>query len=385
MNLIIGTRAPFPELINSTSWHIFSGLEDIGAGFGFPNLSRSTVAGISAAIAGNMLISLALNLQKLAHRRLEREWDERNPWAEEHANGMELEGDGEDDEGDGGDGVSEGSSVRTERAVRRDDVDDGDRAGNEEGERRSVDELLFRESEAWKSPPSTASLTLSPLPSHLQPGTITNADVDINSQPFPAVSVVSSPLGTPPIQPQNGPRSYGAIVTEGPAESVSVASNGHDADVDGRGQAKKGLRTLLRWRPRRKVKAVNGNGETHERLKTVGEEDPLLEDHEEEGESGNVMNEEGRESESRYLKSKLWYVFILSRSKYRLCNLMLTILCVSRWCGFLLMNIGECGNFISYAYAPASIVAPLGTVCVEHILLPIFQNHALTHLLDSSL
>lgn len=27
------------------------------------------------------------------------------------------------------------------------------------------------------------------------------------------------------------------------------------------------------------------------------------------------------------------------------------------------MNIGEFGNFLSYAYAPASVVAPLGTVC----------------------
>jgi magnesium transporter len=26
------------------------------------------------------------------------------------------------------------------------------------------------------------------------------------------------------------------------------------------------------------------------------------------------------------------------------------------------MNIGETGNFISYAFAPASVVAPLGTV-----------------------
>lgn len=26
------------------------------------------------------------------------------------------------------------------------------------------------------------------------------------------------------------------------------------------------------------------------------------------------------------------------------------------------MNIGELGNFISYAFAPASVVAPLGTV-----------------------
>ncbi|KAL1723535.1 magnesium transporter NIPA-domain-containing protein [Schizophyllum commune] len=31
------------------------------------------------------------------------------------------------------------------------------------------------------------------------------------------------------------------------------------------------------------------------------------------------------------------------------------------WTGFLLMNVGELGNFISYAWAPASVVAPLGT------------------------
>ncbi|TFK29281.1 DUF803-domain-containing protein [Coprinopsis marcescibilis] len=41
--------------------------------------------------------------------------------------------------------------------------------------------------------------------------------------------------------------------------------------------------------------------------------------------------------EGDYLKSKVW------------------------WLGFLLMNVGEVGNFISYAFAPASVVAPLGT------------------------
>jgi len=35
---------------------------------------------------------------------------------------------------------------------------------------------------------------------------------------------------------------------------------------------------------------------------------------------------------------------------------------IHRWLGFLLMNVGETGNFISYAWAPASVVAPLGTV-----------------------
>ncbi|KAJ7095234.1 DUF803-domain-containing protein [Mycena belliarum] len=46
-------------------------------------------------------------------------------------------------------------------------------------------------------------------------------------------------------------------------------------------------------------------------------------------------DDEGNESD--YLKSKVW------------------------WLGFALMNVGEMGNFISYAWAPASVVAPLGT------------------------
>ena len=36
-----------------------------------PELDKRTVIGVSVAIAGNVLISLALNLQKLAHRRRE--------------------------------------------------------------------------------------------------------------------------------------------------------------------------------------------------------------------------------------------------------------------------------------------------------------------------
>lgn len=42
--------------------------------------------------------------------------------------------------------------------------------------------------------------------------------------------------------------------------------------------------------------------------------------------------------EGAYLRSKLW------------------------WIGLLMISIGEGGNFLSYAFAPASVVAPLGTV-----------------------
>lgn len=61
------------------------------------------------------------------------------------------------------------------------------------------------------------------------------------------------------------------------------------------------------------------------------------------------------DSEGDYLKSKLWCAKSIG-----LFLLTLTVFC--RWLGFLLMNVGEMGNFISYAFAPASVVAPLGTV-----------------------
>jgi hypothetical protein len=67
--------------------------------------------------------------------------------------------------------------------------------------------------------------------------------------------------------------------------------------------------------------------------------------------SRDVENENGQKTDERsqddrrmeveegmYLKSKLW------------------------WLGLVLMAVGEGGNFLSYGFAPASVVAPLGTV-----------------------
>ena len=61
------------------------GIEDIG----FPSMSRAMAIGISFAIAGNILISFALNLQKLAHARLEAARSERRHGQE----ALESEGD----------------------------------------------------------------------------------------------------------------------------------------------------------------------------------------------------------------------------------------------------------------------------------------------------
>lgn len=46
------------------------------------------------------------------------------------------------------------------------------------------------------------------------------------------------------------------------------------------------------------------------------------------------------DAEGEYLRSKLW------------------------WAGLGLMGLGETGNFLSYGFAPASVVAPLGTVAL---------------------
>ncbi|KZO98033.1 DUF803-domain-containing protein [Calocera viscosa TUFC12733] len=62
---------------------------------------------------------------------------------------------------------------------------------------------------------------------------------------------------------------------------------------------------------------------------------PSIAEHEEEAEE-----EQAELEQQHYLRSKLW------------------------WAGLALMTLGETGNFLSYAYAPASIVAPLGTVAL---------------------
>ncbi|EDO45127.1 predicted protein, partial [Nematostella vectensis] len=52
------------------------------------------------------------------------------------------------------------------------------------------------------------------------------------------------------------------------------------------------------------------------------------------------IQQEKSNNETHYLKSKVW------------------------WCGLILMVLGEVGNFSAYGFAPASLVAPLGTTTV---------------------
>ncbi|KAH9062200.1 DUF803-domain-containing protein [Lactarius vividus] len=214
------------------------GIEDIE----FPIVSRATVIGISVAVAGNVLISLALNLQKLAHARLEKARAER---------GHGLEDIEEEDSADAGGAL--GVSIQHDLCPPSE---------------------VEREARVWNGNPE----------SRLQ-GPSIETDPLI---PFPRVANEERL----PMSP-----TYGAL-------------NGTD-DAYLRGSP-------LQWKRKPTKGPVAGDAAKYANR-----------------ESRRGSKSEGQESE--YLRSKLW------------------------WLGFLLMNVGETGNFISYAFAPASVVAPLGT------------------------
>ncbi|TCD66821.1 hypothetical protein EIP91_000899 [Steccherinum ochraceum] len=211
-----------------------------------PDLDRATVAGISVAITGNVLISLALNFQKLAHRRQE---SERN-----HAEEAKL------------------------------------RAQNE---RR----------------PGATPRAPTPI----------DEDNDTASSP-----TVTAPESEPLLPRYNGVHNYGS---RAPAKD--------DQRPNGRWSI------LSRFRRDRSAAAARKADDEHlTAVHTVLPVDvitvaPVRTTNGTITADGDSGHDES--TESNYLRSKLW------------------------WLGFLLMNVGEIGNFISYAFAPASVVAPLGT------------------------
>ncbi|KIM46009.1 hypothetical protein M413DRAFT_441076 [Hebeloma cylindrosporum] len=220
--------------------HALRGFDDL------PQMTTRTFIGILVAITGNILISLALNLQKLAHKRVENMKRACN----EEQSGLTLD---ESDEHE--------DLVQPERDQEIEDV--------------------------FSATSSVANAELQPL----------------TANPDPIIrDYGTESLGTSPGQSQRKHHSF-----------------------------------LLRFSPSR-VRSRTTRG------KFMLPADIMTEDAALHGfPSGNIPQDaqDGsdavEENEGEYLKSKLW------------------------WMGFLLMNVGEMGNFISYAFAPASVVAPLGT------------------------
>ncbi|CAL1701564.1 unnamed protein product [Somion occarium] len=213
-----------------------------------PQLSKATATGISVAIAGNVLISLALNCQKLAHLRMERE--------------REAKREAVDALGD------HPRASSTDRGS-----DDSHFAIRPNGA-----ELTSTETEPLLGSPASKQNSVKRGSVHRRP-------------------LLSTVWGRATSATRSADRTHvGAIHAVMPVDVVRF--NG----------------------------TSNSDGDNFK----SGE----LED----AHAGN---------ESDYLKSKLW------------------------WMGFLLMNVGEVGNFISYAFAPASVVAPLGTLDFFGIIIAI--------------
>ncbi|KAJ7368123.1 DUF803-domain-containing protein [Mycena albidolilacea] len=211
-----------------------------------PELTTATFIGITVAITGNVLISLALNLQKLAHKRVEAEKVERRQSTPASTNG--------------------------------------------------TPQNAISEAEEYSEPENG-----------------------------------SEPLENVPLAPAAVLRVVNYGSTSGPSSGTNLSE--HEMSVPPK---KTLLANLFRSKRRREA-----NGIASERTSLIpvdvitaeqvnGLQQPKRKP-EDEPEGSDDWNE------SDYLKSKLW------------------------WLGFALMNLGECGNFISYAWAPASVVAPLGT------------------------
>ncbi|KAJ1309116.1 hypothetical protein OPQ81_004792 [Rhizoctonia solani] len=213
---------------------------------GSDNGSNATFIGVVVAVCGNILISFALNCQKLAHRRIEA------AYKTEH---------GLDD-----DAATE-STVPGYHAITAAPVD------------------LLTPTQRSQSLPITSPRSRSPpvTPQQAIPLVVSSSPVE---------SIGSRPSLTPRSRTQSSVFSHSTIdeAHEGSSASTSRAEPAGPADLEA-------------------------------------------------GAESDLDPKDGPE-ESAYLHSKLW------------------------WFGFALMNVGEVGNFLSYAYAPASLVAPLGAVAL---------------------
>ncbi|KAJ4392030.1 hypothetical protein N0V93_005651 [Gnomoniopsis smithogilvyi] len=130
-----------------------------------------------------------------------------------------------------------------------------------------------------------------------------------------------------------------------------------------RERAKQALRNAKNGSARRGYGALDGpdnrsNDGAHEAREGADEADPLTQSFRSDGsrwsENSDDDDDEMPKAPSTYLKSPYW------------------------WLGQILITVGECGNFLAYGFAPASIVSPLGVVALisNCVIAPIlFKEH----------
>ncbi|KAL5530191.1 hypothetical protein ACEPAF_6448 [Sanghuangporus sanghuang] len=304
--------------------------------------SIASFIGIIVAISGNVLISLALNCQKLAHKRLERERrtghtleDNRRGQGQGQSRGFTGRNNGFDN-----DSRTKPTYTSSRRNVEMQDADADD---EDDDERTRVGESSQHQSpnsdaesdyEGSIPFPSASSGRESPSPAPRGRSFRDGAhSLLVETQPLLLVSdrtviLKGSVRGGYGTAIEIGNRSRG---------SSSEADRGSWRERNARTRSAPHLLTRLLSSRAKKVNDIDieataipvdarVNGEdggysTPARQQRIKFAEPKI--HE--------------ENETDYLKSKLW------------------------WLGLILMAIGEMGNFISYGFAPASVVAPLGT------------------------
>ncbi|KLO18072.1 DUF803-domain-containing protein [Schizopora paradoxa] len=255
--------------------HLLRGDDDSPLG----GVISASFIGIIVAISGNVLISLALNCQKLAHKRLAEQKEERknrgrvlSPLRRNSGLSTELLAEDSEEEGEG-------------RGLNG--LDDGDERVLSNDEEPHIENALLLETEPLLFDPWAANGT-----SRSRRGSLREYGTHRNS----------------------GATRPGVLQRLFPSRGQNSKS---ESDRDLRGANLVAIPA--------EIHTPNGilgpNNRRDTRLKFV--DDNRQKSFESHG--------------TEYLKSKLW------------------------WLGFSLMNVGELGNFISYAFAPASVVAPLGT------------------------
>ncbi|THH03591.1 hypothetical protein EW145_g6156, partial [Phellinidium pouzarii] len=272
-------------------------------------ITTASFIGIIVAISGNILISLALNCQKLAHLRIERDWrtsstnihsdndseDETEPL---DPNSDELNEDAEDEE--------------------RTPIGGPSQLVNENGDLESGQSYLV---------PFPAHDT----PTHRSRSFNNRAQSHLETEPLLIDSSLETPLkGALRVGHRNRSRhgdstlETGRKAHSGPNIFSRTFSFGakDSAKVDGADVVASASPVGI---------IINGD-ESSSPTRRQEQSKPRVQFIE-----LDAREKRSEQNESDYLKSKLW------------------------WFGLLLMGIGEMGNFISYAFAPASVVAPLGT------------------------
>ncbi|KAK0521674.1 hypothetical protein OC835_006811 [Tilletia horrida] len=263
---------------------------------------RPAFIGIVIAITANIIISIALNVQKMAHIRLQQEQQRQ----QRIADGYEDEDEEDEDDEDDVDGPFENNDYDEQEA--------GPASAGLRGRRLDAVDTIQEESE-------------SPLPSartsqHLTPlhGSSSVAGDEPESA-YRADSGPPSPSPAPRAKPANGT-----------SHSSQQGQSGSSTEVDSSDTPpSQSVSKLIDLEQQENGLHAAGDDEED------GQDQPLLSSRRS---SSQHQPQQSSGPSAQFLRSRLW------------------------WCGIALMTLGEAGNFISYGFAPASLVAPLGAVAL---------------------